>query len=329
MGKAFEGFGSRASLSQNANVVRTIVTSGQKGAPIAQLATKNCVDKFLGTYDTFLFDCDGVLWDNDHVTPFPGVEDALKKLQSLNKLVLFVTNNSMVSRQQLLRKLQHHGINTEIDNIFCNAYASGMYLKNTLRADGKVYLVGSKGMKEEMDILDIETFGFGPDPDAPSYNTNDLLEMTFEDNVSAVLVGLDEHFNYNKIYKAASYLQNPECHFVATNLVEKGFNIAANRRMPITGALVKAIADVAQREPIVVGKPHNIMFDLIQQQYPDCDKSRAVFVGDNLKADMAFAKSVGIDSALVLTGASGIGSIQDFPHLSPEWVLESVKDILL
>ena len=49
-------------------------------------------------YDTLLFDMDGVLWGQDHLTFFPGVDVTLHKLREAGKHILFVTNNCIYER---------------------------------------------------------------------------------------------------------------------------------------------------------------------------------------------------------------------------------------
>jgi len=42
-----------------------------------------------------------------------------------------------------------------------------------------------------------------------------------ETGIGAVIAGFDDHFSYPKMLKAASYLKNPDCLFVATNSDER------------------------------------------------------------------------------------------------------------
>jgi phosphoglycolate phosphatase len=277
-----------------------------------------------------MFDCDGVLWRNDHITPIPGINNAIQKLQSLNKRILYVTNNSIVSRDSLQRKFHSHGFESPLENIFGNGYSAAVFIKELLKVSGKVYLVGGAGMKWELDQVGLESVGMGSDSDTPSSDVNDLLKYRLHDDIEAVLVGFDEHFSFNKICKASTYISNPQCHFIATNSIEKGTFIGQadnRRRMPLTGMMVNAISETANRIPVIVGKPNTVMLECIKKKH-DIDNSRTVFIGDSLKADMGFAKTVGIDSALVLTGVSSLKDLRDCPDLTPTYVINCFADIV-
>ncbi|KAH3738475.1 hypothetical protein DPMN_045109 [Dreissena polymorpha] len=106
------------------------------------------------------------------------------------------------------------------------------------------------------------------------------------------------------------------------------YNTETNRRrLPLTGVMVNSVAIAANREPFVVGKPSRTMFDFVLKAHSDLNLKRTVFVGDNLKADMAFARTVGIDSALVLTGVHKVVDIQHHTDFTPTYVLNSLADI--
>lgn len=83
-----------------------------------------------------------------------------------------------------------------------------------------------------------------------------------------------------KLLRAASYLANPQCYYVATNedhvLPTKG-----NIVVPGTGTLVKAVAYCSSREPTVVGKPHKPVYDAICS-LSQLDPARTCMIGDVL-----------------------------------------------
>jgi HAD superfamily hydrolase (TIGR01450 family) len=179
-----------------------------------------------------------------------------------------------------------------------------------------------------LSLAGVDHFGFGADPDTPSWEPEALLGMDFRDDVGAVLVGFDTNYSYNKIYKAVSYLSNPDCLYLVTNHVETVVQLAENRYQPVTGALLAPISIASRRQPTVIGKPFSLMFDCILKKYPDIVKSRTVFVGDSMKADIPFARSVGIDSLLVLSGASSLTTVHQHPEgLQPTYYAQSLAVI--
>ncbi|XP_046574755.1 glycerol-3-phosphate phosphatase-like [Haliotis rubra] len=280
--------------------------------------------EFLSKYDTVMLDCDGVLWETDHVTPIPGIPQAMSVLRETGKQVLFVTNNSIPGRNFLVDKFQRYGFKGSFEEIFTVSYAAAVYLKNVAKIQGSVYAMGTPGMEMELKELGLKYHGFGQETDKPTRDNDELLAMTFHDDVDAVLVGFDEYFDYIKMYKAASYLTKESCLYVATNKLEGGVMIGPNRRQPITAAMVQAVSVAAKREPTLVGKPDTHMYQCIQAMYPNIDKSRTLMVGDSVKADIGFAKEIGVDSALVLSGGSSLASVQDNPGLEPDFLLQSL-----
>lgn len=56
-----------------------------------------------------------------------------------------------------------------------------------------------------------------PDEMKTDYLTYIKEHEHLDEDIGAVIVGFDEHFSYGKLMKAASYLENPDCLFIATN----------------------------------------------------------------------------------------------------------------
>ncbi|KHJ81079.1 hypothetical protein OESDEN_19237 [Oesophagostomum dentatum] len=84
----------------------------------------------------------------------------------------------------------------------------------------KVYLIGAKGVRDEMDEFGIQYFGHGLERQDDSDGSEFMFDIELEvepSKVGAVVVGYEKHFNYHKLMKAANYLQQPRCLFLATN----------------------------------------------------------------------------------------------------------------
>lgn len=68
---------------------------------------------FLDSFDTIICDCDGVLWRGS--VPIAGASDFLNDLKgNLTKNVMYITNNSVKTRQENLDKLLHLGFPAQL-----------------------------------------------------------------------------------------------------------------------------------------------------------------------------------------------------------------------
>ncbi|BFZ15943.1 hypothetical protein BsWGS_18982 [Bradybaena similaris] len=271
---------------------------------MAKLINEAAAKEIAQNVDNFLFDCDGVLWDGNGV--IPGSLDVVLKLKQMGKKVFYVTNNSSSSRQDYVKKCKDYGFPAEQDEIVCTAFIAAQYL-HSINFKDKVYLIGKEeSIGKELDLVGIRYFG--PGPDILSGRLKDWLVMALDPEVKCVLVGFDPHISFMKIMKAASYLRNPDCLYVATNedgsLPAKDSNVC----IPGTGCMVLPVTVAAERNPILMGKPATNMFDVLQKVH-NLDPARCMMTGDRVSTDILFAKKCGLRSLLVLSGISTINDI--------------------
>ncbi|KMZ69713.1 hypothetical protein ZOSMA_208G00040 [Zostera marina] len=78
--------------------------------------------------ETFIFDCDGVIWKGDSL--IDGVPQTLDMLRAKGKRLVFVTNNSTKSRKQYGKKFETLGLSVGEEEIFASSFAAAAYLKS-------------------------------------------------------------------------------------------------------------------------------------------------------------------------------------------------------
>lgn len=74
---------------------------------------------------------------------------------------MFVTNNASKSREMYKSSFDGFGIEASVNEIFGSAYASAIYLKEILKfpEDKRVYVIGEKGLEDELDSVGIKHAG--------------------------------------------------------------------------------------------------------------------------------------------------------------------------
>ncbi|KAI8988677.1 HAD-like domain-containing protein [Pilobolus umbonatus] len=265
---------------------------------LTYLSDKESRDKFIDSYDTFLFDCDGVLWEGKNT--FPQIREAMTALRQKGKKFFFVTNNSTKSRSSFLDKFKTFGIEAHIEEIYSSSYATAAYMKNVLNFpdDKKVYIIGEIGIKQELETEGIRSCG-GQEDNGSFENE----EVPDDSEVGAVVVGLDTQVNYRKYAKAFAYLtRNPGCYFILTN---EDYTFPQHGSFyPGAGSIAAPLITALGRRPdAVLGKPAQNMLEAIHSQH-NLDFKKTVMIGDRLDTDIEFGLHAGIDTLCVLTGVT-------------------------
>ncbi|KAI8915869.1 HAD-like domain-containing protein [Gorgonomyces haynaldii] len=275
----------------------------------------------IADFDTFLLDCDGVVWHGNHL--IPGVKQVIEQLKGLGKQVLFVTNNASKSRKDYIAKFAKLGITITEDDVFGSAYASAYYMANTLNLKGeKVYVVGMKGLTHELESCGIQWAGSYLDNENITDMT-DVEGIVPDPAIKAVVLGFDLDINYKKIAKAFTYVNSQNCHFIATNA--DSTYPTNDRIFPGTGALLSTLITSLGRQPKVIGKPHQTMLDVIVDKY-HLNRSRTIMVGDRLDTDILFGQQGSMKTLLVMTGVTTKEALEK-TDIRPDFVLPSFGDL--
>ncbi|XP_017863829.1 PREDICTED: glycerol-3-phosphate phosphatase [Drosophila arizonae] len=288
------------------------------------------VNKWLDSFDSVITDCDGVLWVYGNV--IPGSPETINYLKGMGKSIYFCTNNSTKTRKELLMKGIDLGFNITEEGIIATAHAAASYLKNR-NFDKRVYIIGSPGIAQELDAVGIKHTGVGPDVMKAPLGEFMAKHLTVEPDIGAVVVGFDEHFSFPKMTKAASYLSDPKCLFIATNTDER-FPMPG-MVVPGSGSFVNAIRTCAEREPIVIGKPNPaICQSLIKQK--KIIPSRTLMIGDRANTDILLGYNCGFQTLLVGTGIHSMNDVAqwrnsknpDDKKLIPDMYIPKLGDLL-
>ena len=229
-------------------------------------------------YDAVLVDLDGVVYRGTE--PVQGASAVLEKVHGLGRPLLFLTNNSSRTPEQIAAKLDGMGIAVSADEILTSAVATGVMLKAEEASGQTAFVVGEEGLKAALATAGVSVVEGEP------YQTD------------LVVVGIDRSADYAKL-RTASLLVERGARLIATN--GDGSYPAPDGLWPGAGALLAAIVATTGASPVVVGKPSRRLFEAAQAL---TGAGAPLVVGDRLDTDVAGAAGMGWDSLLVWTGAA-------------------------
>ena len=226
----------------------------------------------MNNINTLAFDLDGTLYYGD-----VAVEGSVTSVSSLIKIgyqVLYFTNNSAKTRLQIVEKLCSLGFSASLMNTYTASYACSKYLmQNKIYS---VYVVGSNELINEFKLLGIN--------------------VVKPEKASAVVVGLDFYFTYDKIAGALVAIENGAKLIVANR--DASFPAKNNKRLPGCGAMTGAIVSATDHEPdFIAGKPNTFMLELLCQELK-LGASEICVIGDSIESDIEMANRFHCSSVL-------------------------------
>ena len=216
-----------------------------------------------------LLDIAGVLYEGR--TPLPGAIESVSRLQQRSVALRFVTNTSQQSPQQVKQQLDDLGFTVGQDQLYTAPSAVLAYLKERGMS---CYALVHPNLDELFQPFSSST------PDA------------------VVIADAGDRFDYNHMNQAFKYLMQ------GAELIAIGDNRYFKKEGELVldaGPFIHALAYAADQEPIIIGKPSTMFYEVIVGSVP-CAPEQAVMIGDDVEADCAGAIKAGLKACLVRTG---------------------------
>lgn len=253
-------------------------------------------------YTTYLIDLDGVIYRGNEL--LPGAKEFIAWLTTHHKKYLFLTNNSFASKAQVLSKLTQLGIKTDASHVLGAGQAAVQYIEHRFPGS-TVYVVGEQPLLALVQEHHLQV--------APVH----------AQRADVVLVGLDRHFNYQKLTGAVLAVK-AGAHFITINRdallpVVGGF-------IPGCGTMAAAIEAGTGVTPEVVGKPQP---RLLQEamRILDSQPDETVMIGDGLAVDILGGKAAGTHTLLVLSGKDSRADL-DHSSIKPDHVYQDIAAVV-
>ncbi len=224
-----------------------------------------------------LLDMDGVLYHGDQV--LPGAVDFIHAIRHLPHV--FVTNNPVQTPARMIKRLAAMGFPMmDESRILTSAEATANYLAS-IKPGFHFFAVGADGLHQALS----------------KSGTADTGQADF------VVVGEGAGLDFETLSIGINLILKQGARLVSTN---PDHNVDATRGgrhwvLPGGGALVAPFAVASGVEPITIGKPHRLLYEMAMQRLGitagDC-----LMIGDRPDTDIAGAAGLGMQTAMVRTG---------------------------
>lgn len=261
----------------------------------------------IADYSAYLLDLDGVVWRGDSL--LPGAHDLIEWIDTTDRKLAFVSNNSFATVEEVTAKLARLGAPRPAGRVVTAGWATITAIAKRFPG-GLVYPLAGASIVEML-----RTAGLRP------------VWMETEDGPTpdAVVIGLDRSLNYSRLTRAltaalagaALYAVNRDPRLP----VEHGFE-------PGTGSVVAAVEAASGRRAEMIGKPApGILLEALRML--DTSPQQALMIGDGLDLDIVAGHAARVATALTLSGLTSAAEADEASgQRRPEYVFDDLAGLL-
>jgi HAD superfamily hydrolase (TIGR01450 family) len=228
-------------------------------------------------FDGLLIDLDGVVWVGREMVP--GSAEALKYLLGAGKEIVFVTNNPAKPAAEYARRLGEAGVEIGAERIVTAGEATAELAKEH---GGTAFVIGAPAFHDTVAAAGLK-----------------LLKGEAGREADVVLVSGHRGFDYEELLTATLALQRGAVLFATSHDPTLPMPGGA---WPGTGSILAAVETASGATATIGGKPEPHLFEMARERIAAAE--RVAMVGDRVSSDIEGGRRAGLETVLVLSGAT-------------------------
>ena len=231
-------------------------------------------------FDGLLVDLDGVVWIGREMVP--GSANALAALLERGKEIVFVTNNPGKPAAEYARRLGEVGVEVDAERIVTAGESTAELAAESTGSGAAAFVIGAPAFHETAAAAGLK-----------------LLDGEAGREADVVIVSGHRGFDYEELLTATLALQRGAALFATSHDPTLPMPGGA---WPGTGAILAAVETASGATATIGGKPEPHLFAMARGRIAGA--KRVAMVGDRVSSDIEGGRRAGLETVLVLSGAT-------------------------
>jgi HAD superfamily hydrolase (TIGR01450 family) len=253
-------------------------------------------------FSAILLDMDGVLFHGMNC-----IDGAIDFMHSIKHIPhAFITNNPIRLPESMADKMAEIGFKRPDEKLIITAGEATAAWLSQQKPNFHFFAIGADGLHKSLQ----------------KYGCED------KDNADYVVVGEGEGLDYASITTGINLILKQGAQLISTNPDSSVDAFYKGKRaiMPGGGALVAPFIVATGKQPVTIGKPNPLLYEIALQQLKVLAKN-CLMIGDRPDTDILGAQQLGIQTALVRTGRFAPGEPFPINMLPPDWDVDNLQQL--